>query len=288
MIFGANGFVGNYLYVKSLRQGFEVIGYDSKVMENMIKPIDISNSEAVNSEIKRFRPDWVVNTAAISNIDFAEAHKELAWLINVKSNQEMARICREHGSRFMVFSSDAVFRGDALKYDENSPTDPVNYYGYTKAEAEKAILALIPEATIIRISLVLGFPVESGNSFLVDFNKKLTYGETIELSTEEIRTPIEVGTLTECCLELMTVDFEGIIHLGSSDSLSRYKIGLKYAIKAGFDKALLVPASGSTPGKAPRHKRGVLDISKAANTLETPLLNIKSFIDKIVISKYKI
>lgn len=285
MVFGANGFVGSYIWLKLVEHKHEIACYDINGRGSFLKPIDISDFKAIESEINEFRPDWVINTAAISNIDFAEKQKEVAWLINVKANIEMAMICREYGSKFLFFSSDAVFRGDALRYFENSPTDPINYYGYTKAEAEKAILSIMPWAVIIRISLVLGFPIESGNSFLFDFRKKLISGEQIELSSEELRTPIEVTTLAECCLELMSMNYEGIIHLGSSDSLSRYEIGLKYTIKAGFDKVLLVAISKPDSNKTPRHKRGVLDVSKAANTLKTPLMNVDSFIDKIIQSK---
>ncbi|MDX2190251.1 MAG: SDR family oxidoreductase [Bacteroidota bacterium] len=284
VIFGASGLVGATLFALLKKRGHTVTGFANSNPTVSYQAIDITDFEAVKEVILNFKPHWVINTAAISNIDFAEKNKETTWKINVQANRNLAHLCNQISSRFLYFSSDAVFSGKGGPYMETDPVEPVNYYGFTKKESEIAIMDEMPNATIVRISVVLGPLTSKGNTFSDNVYKKLSNGEATPFVTNEVRTAIGVSGLAHLCEEIMQKKMEGIIHLGATNYLSRYQIAILLARHFGFDSSLVIPIDNTLADKAPRHKNGILDVSLASKKLETPLLTIEEYVNEIPIS----
>ena len=279
LVFGANGFVGMRLIKKAILNGYSVIGYDKK--SESYKHADITNKLQVEEVFKLEKPDAVINVAAISDIDFADKNRDLAWDINVNGAQNLAFLCRKYNAKYVYFSSDAVFSGNDAEYSEESISAPINYYGYTKKKAENIVLKTCPLASVIRISLVLGFPIHTGNSFYFKLKQTLENNMKVEFPLDEFRTPIDVDTLCESVLELAESSISGILHLGSTDSKNRYEIASMFAEKAGLNKNLIVPIPHVVAsGKAPRHKNGILNTQKAQQLLKTKFLSVEKFIEK--------
>ena len=292
LIFGGGGFVGGNLSTIANQKGWQV-----SIAERSIKPglefatwtsVDITNDFAVKESIHRINPDVVLNLAAMAAIDKAEQEREQTWAINVNGAKNVAEYCEAGGIRHIYFSSDAVFDGEQDSYAEEASPAPVNFYGQTKAEAEKAVLATHPKSVVIRISLVLGFPVTGGNSFFAGLAAKLKTGAEIPAPKDEIRTPVDVITLSECVLELAENDFFGIVHIGSTDSIDRFSLTRKIVQKMGYDEDIVVLSDKHEvqPDRAPRHKNGIIEVAKAQGLLATKLLCIDesilcSFDDRI-------
>ena len=286
LLFGGGGFVGGNLAHVAMREGWNVCVADQtqELVSDAVgwRIVDITSEDAVDSVITDENPDAVVNVAAIANIDFAEREKELTWKVNVDGARNVAKCCAERGVRYVFFSSDAVFDGHGCSYAEENEPAPVNYYGVTKAEAEKAVLSACPEAVIARLSLVLGFPVNRGNSFFAGLHAKLNSGQEVPCPVDEVRTPVDVITLSECVLELAGSRLSGIFHIGATDHIGRYDLTRKLARRMGFDESLAVPVTSekSAPGRAPRHKNGIISVSKAQRMLKTQLLTVDEGIDR--------
>jgi dTDP-4-dehydrorhamnose reductase len=149
-------------------------------------------------------------------------------------------------------------------------------------EAEKDVLQACPSAAVIRISLVLGYPIESGNSFFANLQSKLKDGKNIPTPTYEIRTPVDVYTLSECVLELCENDYVGVLHIGATNSISRYDLTRQLAQRMGFDEKMIKPQTVPEvkAGRAPRHKNGIISVVKAQGLLKTKLLNTAESIQR--------
>ena len=286
LIFGGGGFVGGNLATIANQKGWEVT-----VADRTIKPgldfaawtsVNITNVLAVKEAINRINPDVVVNLAAMAAIDKAERERELTWTINVDGAKNVAECCAAGDIRHICFSSDAVFDGEGDSYTEDASPAPVNFYGLTKAESEKAALAAYPMSVVIRISLVLGFPVTGGNSFFAELAAKLKTGKKIPAPKDEFRTPVDVITLSECVLELAENDFSGIVHIGSTDSIARFFLTRKIVQKMGYDEDIVVIPDSRTIqlNRAPRHKNGIIKVAKARNLLATKLLCVDEGIQR--------
>lgn len=258
------------------QQGWQVVIADNRpVLQSEYCLVDITDKDAVEKVIEGLHPTAVVNVAAIADIDLAEREKELARKVNVDGARNLAESCARRGIRYIFFSSDAVFDGEKSSYNEDDPPSPVNYYGATKMAAEQAVFQACPAAAVVRISLVLGYPIESGNSFFAGLHSKLKEGKDIPVPTYEIRTPVDVYTLSECVLELCENDFSGVMHIGATDSISRYDLTRELARQMGYDDKIIKPQSSSEvkTGRAARHKNGIINVGKAQGVLKTKLLS---------------
>jgi dTDP-4-dehydrorhamnose reductase len=288
LIFGGGGFVGGNLATVAVGQGWEVYVADETPRREIPKAswlaLNVTRSAEVRRLVAEIEPAVAIYLAAVADIDRAEREQELAWAVNVEGARTAASACAGLGAACLYMSSDAVFAGTAELYGEEDPPGPVNFYGRTKAEAEKAVRAAHPRASVVRISLALGFPVTSGNSFLAALEAKLQQGGEIVCPADELRTPIDVLTLSSCLLELAEKDFAGIVHLGSTDSIDRLALTRRAAALMGYPQARIAaqPAGPDPGGRAPRHKRGVISVAKARGLLSTPLLTAEQSIRRAI------
>jgi dTDP-4-dehydrorhamnose reductase len=283
VIFGGKGFVGENLMKIAQGLGWEVFVADvDPDMRAGFLQVNITDQAAIDQLVETLLPTAIVNVAAIADIDRAEREKDLAYQVNVQGARSIAESCARRGIRYVFFSSDAVFDGEGSQYSEDDPQHPVNYYGQTKAEAEQAVLQTCPTAAVVRISLVLGYPVVSGNAFFANLESKLREKQPVSAPTYEIRTPVDVITLTECVLELCSNDFCGVLHIGTTDSISRYDLSVDVARRMGFVQDFIQPqlAPEAKPGRAPRHKNGIINVAKAQRILKTRLLSTQESIQR--------
>jgi dTDP-4-dehydrorhamnose reductase len=288
LVFGGGGFVGGHLCTRALRQGWDVHVADPTVRDALAgaawHALDIRDEAGVRDLVARLRPTAVVDLAAVADVDKAERERELARSVNVDAARTIAAACAVQHIRCIYFSSDAVFAGTAERYGEEDAPGPVNWYGRTKADGERAVQGACPDAVIVRISLVLGFPVTDGNSFLAGLEQKLAAGLTVPCPVDEIRTPIDASTLAACVLELCTARWSGPIHLGSTDSVDRFRLTRRAASLLGFAETLVTvqPPGASPKGRAARHARGVISVEKAQRLLSTPLVGWQETLVKAV------
>jgi len=291
-VFGGGGFIGGNLCRIALSNGWQVLIASRRehaaIPGARWLPVDITDAAAVRRLLAEAQPEAVVDLAAMADIDRAQVQREAARGVNVLGARIIAEACAERGSAFLYFSSDAVFSGTAPEYREEDPVDPVNYYGQTKAEGERAVLAAHPGAAVVRISLALGFPVTDGNSFFAALAAKLEAGAEIAAPRDEIRTPVDVLTLSECVLELLELRFAGVVHLGATGSIDRASLTRKVAALLGYPSArILEGPAGEPAGRAPRHKNGIIRVGKAQALLATPLLSVERSIERAVRERLK-
>jgi dTDP-4-dehydrorhamnose reductase len=282
-IIGASGFVGSR-WAQAARKDFEVFrgsrGADPTEPEAI--SIDITDPSSVERAFDRVQPDYVTHLAAMSDIDRAERERELAEAINYHGAVNVARHCAERGIRMLYTSTDAVFDGTLGIYHEQDPPTPLNWYGQTKARAERAIADLLPSAQIVRLSLVLGeggYP--GGNSYLEKVKNNLLADNTIISPTFEYRNPIDVGTLCEFLLELTpNAEATGIFHIGASDKMSRYDLARGIAQSLGANVDLIVAQQEPVPGRAPRGCDDFLATDRLRAVCRTPVPSCQQVIER--------
>ena len=277
LVVGGLGFVGGVISTLG-RRDWQVHIFDTesrhKIDGATVKNVNITDRQAVLRAMEPIGIDAAVNVAAVSNIDFAEKNQQLTRNINVLGAVNIAEGCRQAGAKYIHFSSDAVFDGTKAMYYEEDPPNPVNYYGKSKAEAEKAVAAVNPDTVVIRISLVMGYPVTGGNAFFLPLEENLRSGKEVSFPTDELRTPVDVLTLAEAVLELTQSSYRGILHIGATDSISRYELARLVAAEMGYDSALVKPkeTAAPIPERAPRHRNGIICVDRARSLLQTRML----------------
>ena len=281
LVTGFNGFVaGSILSQASAHWEVHGIGR-SKIPEKTgavsYHIVDICNQQALTNIVHSIRPDAVIHTAAIANIDFCENNRETAEWVNYGATENLAGICNHISAKLVFCSTDTVFDGQKGFYTEEDSPHPINYYADTKVRAEQIVLASSKRNVVARLALVMGLPVIGrGNSSLSDILEKLGKGESLHFAINETRTPVDVLTLGAALLELAAGEFEGIIHLAGNTRINRYEMARQIAQFAGFtDEKIFAIHSNELPNRAPRPDDVSLNNRKAAAILKTRMLSLE-------------
>ncbi|HOV33312.1 MAG TPA: NAD(P)-dependent oxidoreductase [Candidatus Hydrogenedens sp.] len=250
--------------------------------------ISSGDNEEWTNAVVDLKPDAIIHTSAMADIDECEKNKDLAYKVNVNLTKALVEASEKVYSRFVFCSTDTIFDGKKGMYTETDIPIPVNYYAKTKLEAENYVLNAGISRVAARLSLVMGFPVMGvGNSFLSRMQKKIEEGKPVPMPEDEYRTPIDVITLGKALLELAQNSFEGIIHLAGNERSSRYNMGKIIAREMNWDESLIQPYVSEDTFRAPRPKDVSLDNSLAKIILKTPFYDIAGGIRVIKNFKYK-
>ncbi len=232
-------------------------------------PMDIANKSEIERIFSDFRPDAVVNTAAMTNVDQCELNQEDCFQANVTATKHLVDACESFHSFFLHLSTDFIFDGTHGPLREDETAAPVNYYGETKLEAEKLILSSNIKWAIARTVLVYGIVEDMSRSNIILWVRdSLTEGKTIRVVDDQFRTPTLAEDLADGCFRILDQKAEGIFHISGSDFLTPYQMANITADYFGLDKSLIVKTDSTAftqPAKRPLKTGFILD--KARNIL---------------------
>jgi dTDP-4-dehydrorhamnose reductase len=184
--------------------------------------------------------------------------------------------CHRRRPRLVHVSSDAVFSGAAIRYDETSVPDPTTPYGAAKAAAETVVKAVCPGAVIARTSLIIG----DGGSLHERRVHALAAGRiTGVLFTDEVRCPVHVADLAAALLELAASEHAGIHHVAGADAVSRHELGTLIARRDGLDAAAL-PSGRRADTDLPGPLDVRLDCTVTRQRLRTELRGARQFLGR--------
>ena len=228
--------------------------------------LDITDQEEVNAVFDQFKPEIVIHTAAMTNVDTCETDQEGCDLLNVDAVAFIIQACEKHNSYLCHLSTDFIFDGAAGPYTEECIANPISYYGESKLKAEQLLLASSIRWSIARTVLVYGIVPDMSRSNIVLWVKKsLEEGKTIQVVTDQFRTPTLAEDLAIGCWLLAKDEVEGIFNISGSDFLTPYEMAVMTADYYGLDKSLLQKADSSTfqqTAKRPARTGFVLDKAK--------------------------
>jgi dTDP-4-dehydrorhamnose reductase len=219
--------------------------------------------EAVTDSVTAAR-DWgaraLVNIGAAADVDACEQERGdragNVFRANVTIPQELAGACAAHALRFVHVSTDYVFDGEDGPYREHEvPTSAANWYGQTKLEGERAILAVNPAAAIARPSLPYGEAHPRKRDIVRLVRSRLGEGQPFGGVVDQFITPTWLGDIAEGLAALATGAGSGIYHLAGATILSPYDAALIVARTFGLDERLVHPstlAAITQAGRAPR------------------------------------
>jgi len=220
--------------------------------------IDFRDRSKLVDFINSVKPDVIIHTAALGDVDKCESDRELAWKVNADATLILIKEALKHNAYFLYLSTDYVFDGKKGLYKENEIPRPINYYGLTKFVGEE--IALSHGGAVIRISAVYGTGYGRTNfgKFIVE---KLSKGEKVNAAYDQYISPTLNTQIGDAVLKLAEKEFRGVVHI-SGPRMSRYDFSLEICKKFGFDASYISPAAiDSFNFKSPRPKDSSLDNS---------------------------
>lgn len=209
--------------------------------------LDICDREQLHEVVKRYRPDAIINTAAMTNVDVCEKDQAQCRKLNVEAVKSLVNICQENDIHLIHLSTDFIFDGENGPYSEEDAPHPLSYYGESKLEAEKNIRASSCRYAILRTIIVYGIVNDMSRSNIVLWAKSaLEKGSPINVVNDQWRMPTLAEDLAECCLLAAEKEAQGVYNASGKDMLSIIEIVEQVADFWKLDKKLINPISSDT------------------------------------------
>ena len=276
LITGSNGLLGQKL-VHKLKGKPNINLIASSKGKNRIndhegyhyESLDITSRKEIDSIFKTYRPNVVINTAAMTNVDACESDKEGCWKLNVDAVDYLVKASEKHQTHFIHLSTDFVFDGENGPYEETDEPNPLSYYGKSKLASEKIVQQAKTKWAIGRTIIVYGIAENMSRSNIVLWAKgALEKREPLKIVNDQFRSPTLAEDLADACILIAEKEAEGLFHLSGKDFMSITELVRRVAKFYQLDDSIIQEISSKTLNQAAKRppKTG-FNISKAKNVL---------------------
>lgn len=224
------GFLGNTIFQKSTKSNMKSFGTHKS-------DLDISNMELIEKKINEVKPDYIINCAALTNLDQIESDPTNAYVVNAHGAKNLAIVSLKKKIKLIHISTDSVFDGKRGSYKEEDMPNPVNEYAKSKKMGEELVKEISDKHVIVRTNF---YGNNSDGKFLFNWVvKNLQQKNPITGFHDVIFSPLEIENLSEMIIELCRNDFFGTIHLSSDNPMSKYEFATTIARKLNYNTSLV-------------------------------------------------
>lgn len=249
LVTGANGLLGQKLVrILAHDASLHTVATARQPLHASAQPVhfrilDITDKAQVNALMQVIKPNVVINTAAATQVDWCELHRDECFRINTEAVSFLLKACEQIGSTFIQLSTDFIFDGTRGPLDESAPPNPINVYGLSKLKAEQLVMHSSIPWCIIRTALVYGVvkPLTRPNIVLW-VKESLEQGKKIQVVTDQKRTPTLAEDLAQGCYLAIKNNATGIFHISGEEMMSPFDLAVRTARFFSLDETLIIPA----------------------------------------------
>jgi dTDP-4-dehydrorhamnose reductase len=271
LVTGSNGLLGQKL-VELISSGSDYLIATAKASLVIDLPkgefhlLDVTDASAVENTIDLLKPDVIIHTAAMTQVDQCETEQEKCWLNNVQAVENLVKACEKFSVHLIHLSTDFIFDGTHGPLDESEKPNPLSYYGKSKLAAEASIQKSKIDWAILRTVLVYGVTKDMSRSNIVLWVKKsLEEGKTIQVVTDQWRTPTLAEDLAMGCYLAAIKKAKGIYNVSGEMMMTPYDIAIQTAAFFNLDASLIKKTDSSQfkqPAARPPKTGFIIDKAK--------------------------
>ncbi|MFN6944229.1 MAG: SDR family oxidoreductase [Cytophagaceae bacterium] len=208
--------------------------------------LDITKKSQVEEVVSTLNPDFIIHTAAMTNVDQCEVDKEACRQQNVDAVNYLVEAAKKAKSFLIHLSTDFIFDGEDGPYDESANAKPLSYYGETKLASEKIVTKSKIKWAIVRTVLVFGIAHDMSRSNIVLWVKKnLEEKKEIQVVNDQFRSPTLAEDLAMGCYLIMESEATGIFNISGKEILTPYDMAIKTADFFNLDKSLITKSDST-------------------------------------------
>jgi dTDP-4-dehydrorhamnose reductase len=267
-ITGGSGLLGS----KFTSDSHDIIRTFNTNPDNKCISLDITDEKDVLNKIEAINPDLVVHSAALTNVDYCEDHRQEAYEINVKGTQNVVKACEKMDCKLIYVSTDFVFDGKKGLYKEDDKTNPLGYYALTKLQGEGTVQNSGLNYAIARVSVLYGW--HKRPNFVMWVINELNDNNKINVVTDQYNSPTFADNAADAIIKKFEKNKEGIYHIAGNERINRFEFAKNIAEVFDLDKTLINPIKSSEfVQKAKRPKDSSLSVEKVEGDLKIKMLN---------------
>jgi dTDP-4-dehydrorhamnose reductase len=279
LLLGSTGMLGQTLYRNAKKKGYMVTGVARSGADRII---DVRSDSQLREVLYQEKPDVIINSAAITNLEYCEKNPEQAYLTNTRPAGILAEIARDIDAQLVHISTDHFFTGDgSKKHKETHPVTLVNEYARSKYLAE-CFVKLYDRSLIVRTNIVgfRGFP--DNPTFIEWCIQMLEEKKSAVVYEDYFTSSIDTNRFSGIILDLIERDVKGVLNVASRDVSSKKEFINLLAMKIGLDISHAQPGSIQSLKEIPRAESLGLDVSKAEDILGYSMPGVNQVIKNLV------
>jgi dTDP-4-dehydrorhamnose reductase len=249
LVTGSGGMLGHRVCARAAELGHEVVGRTRR-------ELDVTDADAALRAIEDAEPEAIVNCAAWTDVDGAEADRDGAMAVNATGAGNVARAAAAVNARIVQVSTDYVFNGRKDQpWVESDPVDPQSVYGLSKLRGEEQVADATSRHAIVRTAWLFGV---GGPNFVDTMLRLASERDEVSVVTDQVGSPTWTGHLADALIELAERDDFGIHHIAGGGSCSWNELALETFDRAGVSCRVLPTTSDAFKRPAPRPTYSVL------------------------------
>ena len=254
--------LGESLLAQLNKTKHTLFAFSHKKKTNILNPLEITNHEQVRKVVIEHKPDIIIHLAALTNVDYCEAHPDEANKINFEATKNIVSISKKENIHLYFISTGAVFSGEKKKpYIENDVCNPVNVYGNTKLKAETEVKKLSSRC-IIRTGWLIGGGEKDTKFVSLILSQLKNKVPLLRAVSDVYGSPTLTFDLTTIIIKLIERKAQGTLHAVNRGIATRFDISKKILEILKSDVKLEAVPLGYFKEKAKRPFMEALDSSK--------------------------
>jgi dTDP-4-dehydrorhamnose reductase len=287
---GARGLVGGRLCLELWGRGHEVVALVRRPEPSSPPPVaqsrrrpfqyrlcELTDGRAVEGVLGEVRPEVIIHTASMADVDLCQRHPDLAYANNVDATAHLCRAARSIGAHLVHVSTDYVFDGERGPYGEEDLPNPRGAYATTKHMAEQAVQVLSPTWAIARTAVVYGWPPSARPNFGSWLVSTLREEKPARLFEDQLVSPSLALSVAAMLAEIGERKLAGTWNVCGADVVDRLSFGRELCRVFGLNPALCIPGKvDDAKLDSPRPRRCGLRANKAAAQLRAKPLSLSA------------
>ena len=240
LLTGASGLLGLNFYLQNKKFIIKPLIHKKKINLINSDKLDLLNFTKLNNIIEKFKPDIILHTAALTDVDKCEQNKNLATNLNINITKNLVEVSKLYNLKLIFISTDQLFKKNRNYFKESDRPNPVNFYAKTKKISEDIIKKKLRNYLIIRTNF-FGWGTKYKKSFSDRIIESLRNNKVIQLFDDVYFNPVSIDFLCKIINKLIIKEAYGTFNISSNLSISKYQFGIIISKVFKLNQKLIVP-----------------------------------------------
>jgi dTDP-4-dehydrorhamnose reductase len=237
-ITGCGGMLGKAVYER-FSPHCQVLATDIDVNEPWLEHGDVIDFQKILEKASKFKPDLIINLAALTDLEYCEKNPEITWKTNALGAENMALISKKLSATHIYVSTAGIFDGKQEYYNDFEQPNPMSIYAKAKYYGETVIEKMLDNYFIFRAGWMMGGGIEKDKKFINKIFKQILGGEKeLFVVDDKLGTPTYTVNFAESMFEIVQTELFGLYNMVCEGSCSRYEVASEFIKLLGLEKEI--------------------------------------------------
>jgi dTDP-4-dehydrorhamnose reductase len=237
-ITGCGGMLGKAVYER-FSPHCQILATDIDVNEPWLEYGDVIDFQEILGKASKFKPDLIINLAALTDLEYCEKNPEITWKTNALGAENMALISKKLNATHIYISTAGIFDGKQEYYNDFEKPNPMSIYAKSKYYGEVIIERMLDNYFIFRAGWMMGGGYEKDKKFINKIFKQILDGKKeLFVVEDKLGTPTYTVNFTEAMLAIVQTELFGLYNMVCEGSCSRYEVASEFIKLLGLEKEI--------------------------------------------------